>query len=391
MGLIQVKTMPSASQKEYGYICYHLNIGGKQKIISTDYQISVKEWNQNLQTIVIGKFQSKERTSYLISLQHKIEKDLELFEKLLSNENINFTKIAEEKFFFGYSYQLIHSLKEKGKFRTAATYQTALSSFQKFIGKNDDVYLQSINKDLMLNYENYLFSCGICANSSSFYMRNLRAIYNRAVEFGLTEQRHPFKYVYTGVGKTAKRAISLKAFRLIKNFNPGADINMEFAKDIFLFSFYTRGMSFVDIAYLRKDNLQNGILTYQRRKTKQTLTIKWEKQMQAIIDKYNNLKSPFLLPIIKKADKDFWLQYKSAEHLVNKKLKIIGERIGLNIPLTTYVARHSWASIAKSKNVPISIISEAMGHHSEATTRIYLATLNTSAIDEANKSILDIL
>lgn len=166
---------------------------------------------------------------------------------------------------------------------------------------------------------------------------------------------------------------------------------MEFAKDIFMFSFYTRGMSFVDIAFLKKENLQNGILSYKRRKTGQQLCIKWEKQMQEIIDKYDNSNNLYLLPIIQRPDKNNWTQYKSAEHLVNNKLKIIGKELGLRSPLTTYVARHSWASIARSKNIPISVISEAMGHDSEATTRIYLATMDTSAVDNANKLILKLL
>ena len=177
-------------------------------------------------------------------------------------------------------------------------------------------------------------------------------------------------------------------FRKIKNFDSKSDYNMEFAKDIFMFSFYTRGMSFVDIAFLKKENLQNGILSYKRRKTGQQLCIKWEKQMQEIIDKYDNSNNLYLLPIIQRPDKNNWTQYKSAEHLVNNKLKIIGKELGLRSPLTTYVARHSWASIARSKNIPISVISEAMGHDSEATTRIYLATMDTSAVDNANKLIL---
>ena len=237
----------------------------------------------------------------------------------------------------------------------------------------------------------YLLNNGICLNSVSFYMRNLRAIYNRAVEQGLTVQNLPFKYVYTGISKTKKRAISLELFRKIKNFDSKSDYNMEFAKDIFMFSFYTRGMSFVDIAFLKKENLQNGILSYKRRKTGQQLCIKWEKQMQEIIDKYDNSNNLYLLPIIQRPDKNNWTQYKSAEHLVNNKLKIIGKELGLQSPLTTYVARHSWASIARSKNIPISVISEAMGHDSEATTRIYLATMDTSAVDNANKLIIKLL
>ena len=134
--------------------------------------------------------------------------------------------------------------------------------------------------------------------------------------------------------------------------------------------------------------MHNGILSYRRQKTNQQLFIKWEKPMQEIIDKYDTTGTPYLLPIIKDVGKDERRQYKNASHLVNCKLKKIGMQLGLTIPLTTYVARHGWASIAKSKNIPISTISEAMGHDSENTTRIYLASLNTSVIDNANSLII---
>ena len=163
----------------------------------------------------------------------------------------------------------------------------------------------------------------------------------------------------------------------------------DFARDMFLISFYTRGMSFVDMAYLRKKDLQNGVLSYRRRKTGQQLLIKWEKCMQEIVDKYDTSQSNYLLPIIKPfGEIDERKQYIYAAHNINRCLKIIGKELGLSVSLTLYVARHAWASIAKSKNVPLSVISEGMGHDSEATTRIYLASLDTVAIDEANSMIL---
>lgn len=391
MGLIQIKFISSSIHKEEGYLYYHLSICGDTKIISTDYQLNADEWNQKQQSIIIGKSQSRERIVYLIALQNKIEEDLALFRHIIKPGNFSKDKRQKSICFNEFSRNLINDLKSNGKIRTAETYQTTVNSFNRFLGNIEDISMHSFNQKLMSKYENYLQKEGLCSNSSSFYMRNLRAIYNRAVQQGITTQNFPFKYVYTGISKTQKRAISINLFRKIKNFNSKSDQNMEFAKDIFLFSFYTRGMSFVDIAFLKKENLKNGILSYKRRKTKQKLVIKWEKQMQEIIDKYDTSKSPYLLPIINKPEKDCWLQYKSAEHLVNNKLKKLGKELGLNIPLTTYVARHSWASIAKSKNIPISIISEAMGHDSEATTRIYLTTMDTSAIDNANKLILKLL
>lgn len=289
-----------------------------------------------------------------------------------------------------FARDIIWQLKQIGKFRTAERYTTVINSFERFLGEND-VHLDDFDSNLMVRYENFLKSSGVCPNTSSFYMRGIRAIYNRAVEKELTLQRSPFKHVYTGIDKTVKRAVPLKIIRQIRDLDLTIFPVTDFARDIFMFSFYTRGMSFIDIAYLKKKNLQNGILSYRRQKTGQLLFIKWERPMQEIIDKYDTSDTPYLLPIIKDMNTDERRQYKNAAHLVNDKLRKLGEKLGLAIPLTTYVARHAWASIAKSKNVPLGTISEAMGHDSEKTTRIYLASLDTSAVDKANSQILKAL
>jgi len=141
---------------------------------------------------------------------------------------------------------------------------------------------------------------------------------------------------------------------------------------------------------LKKTDPQNGILTYRRRKTGQELTIKWEKCKAEIIAKYPENKTDYLLPIIKEQGNER-RQYDNALHLVNYRLKELPTMLKLQRPLTMYVARHSWASAAKAKNVPLSVISEGMGHDSETTTQIYLASLETSVVDKANKMILGLL
>lgn len=281
----------------------------------------------------------------------------------------------------------IASLKESGKLRTSETYRSTLNSFMKFMN-GKDVMLSSMDEELMLRYETYLKEQGSSLNTISFYMRILRATYNRAVEKGVTRQRFPFKHVYTGVEKTVKRAISYKKIRQLKEMDLSHSQTMEFARDMFMFSFYTRGMSFVDMAFLKKTDLNDGILTYRRRKTNQLLSIRWEKCMQDIVDKYPGNFSTYLLPIITQVKKDERLQYKNSICLVNRRLKEIGKRLGLLHPLTMYVARHSWASIARGKHIPLSVISEGMGHDSEKTTLIYLASLDTTVIDKANRVIL---
>lgn len=227
-------------------------------------------------------------------------------------------------------------------------------------------------------------------NTISFYMRNLRAVYNRAVEKGLTPQNNPFRHVYTGVDKTVKRAISIKAIKVLKVLDLSTKSSLDFALDMFMFSFCTRGMSFVGMAYLKKKDLQNGILAYLRRKTGQELSIKWEKCMDEIVAKYPENQTDFLLPIINEQGYER-KQYDNALHLVNYSLKELSTMLKLQRPLTMYVARHSWASAAKAKNVPLSVISEAMGHTSERTTRIYLKWFDNTLVDSANRKVLSMI
>ncbi len=158
-----------------------------------------------------------------------------------------------------------------------------------------------------------------------------------------------------------------------------------------MMSFYLRGMSFIDMAFLKKSDLRNGSVTYRRHKTGQLLVIAWTDEMQLILDKYPENGSDYLLPIIRKRGTVELYAYRNAGYNINRSLKKVAERAGIDVHLTLYVARHSWASAAKAKGIPLSVISEGLGHDSEATTQIYLASLDTSLVDNANSLILESL
>lgn len=192
-------------------------------------------------------------------------------------------------------------------------------------------------------------------------MRVLRALYNRAVDNDLTSQRYPFKYVYTGIDKTIKRAISLKVIKTIKKIDLSHCPSLDFARDMFLFSFYTRGMSFIDMAYLKKRDLKRGTLCYKRRKTGQVFLIRWESCMQEILDKWNNPEEPYMLPILNSDTKNEYCLYRHRLSEVNKNLKEVAQLVNISLPLTMYVVRHSWANAAKNMKIPLSVISESMG------------------------------
>ena len=285
---------------------------------------------------------------------------------------------------------MIIKLKQNGKVRTSETYVSALNSFRKFRNQ-EDIMLDCLTSGIMEAYEAWLRQRGLVPNTISFYTRILRAVYNRAVEDTVIENRNPFRHVYTGIDKTVKRALPLPVIRKIKTLDLALKPELDFARDMFMMSFMLRGMSFIDMAYLRKSDLANGHISYRRRKTGQQLTIEWTKEMQAILDKYPENTSSYLLPIIRTSELNDRNVYRNVGYNINHNLKRIAEIVGVTIPLTLYVARHSWASAAKAKGIPLSVISEGMGHDSEATTQIYLASLDTSVVDHANSLILQSL
>ncbi len=288
--------------------------------------------------------------------------------------------------FFKFFTETIQQLERQNQIRTSETYKSAFHSFALYVG-GEELLINQVNSELIKGYEVFLKQRGVSMNTVSFYMRILRAVYNRAVEQGLVDDKKPFRNVYVGVEKTIKRAIPLSAVKQLKEIEFQKCSNYDIARDLFLFSFYTRGMSFVDMAYLKKSDIRNGMLVYCRRKTRQKLFVALEACMQAIIDKYPSNETDYLLPIITKKGNERQ-QYINALRLTNRLLKDIAKQLHLPFVLTTYVARHTWASVAKSKNIPISVISEGMGHNSESTTQIYLASLDNILIDEANKLIL---
>ena len=292
--------------------------------------------------------------------------------------------------FNSFMQRQVDDLRKAGKARTSETYHTTLNRFNDYL-EGREIQFKEVTTSLIDGFEAYLEARHNSRNTTSFYMRILRAVYNRGVDKGYTRQRDPFRHVYTGVERTRKRAVSISVIRRLKGLDLSGRPDLEKARDLFLFSFYTRGMSFIDMAYLHRKNLSGGHLTYTRRKTGQTICVRWEPAMQEIVDRYPVNPNGLLLPILTKPREDLRKQYKNSILKTNISLAKISEMLHLKEPLTTYVARHSWASIAYSQSVPVSLISEGMGHDSERTTRIYLASVTNSGVDRANRKIMKML
>lgn len=400
MATINVKIHPIIPDGNVGTLFYQVVHEGTTKVIETDYKLYLHEWNSETEKLNVHDADA-ERFAYLAALGKRVECDMRRLRGIIMSLDqrimpyatddvvVNFADYCSRRSFGLFMKEQIGKLELMKRMRTSETYTAAYRSFMRFMD-NKDVAIDEFDEKLMGEYENFLKMTGAGLNTVSFYMRIMRAVYNRAVDEGITDQRYPFKKVYTGIARTVKRALRFDDIRRIKNVDLSNKPNLAFARDMFMFSFYTRGMSFVDMSFLSKSNLSGGVLSYCRRKTGQRLDIKWEKCMQEIVERYDAC-GPYILPIVSPDKGDERLQYRQCQCRINAYLKRLGRMMGFLHPLTMYVARHSWASVAKSRNVPLSIISEGMGHDSDATTRIYLASIEASRIDEANSSILNAL
>lgn len=400
MSSIKVKFRPSTIADQEGSIFYQIIHSRKVRALFPGYRIFQSEWNEKRAAITTAH--RSERNPILISIRDHIRCDVERLAKIdrrLKSTGVEyavediveeFNRYTRECSIFNYTESLIAKMKQNGKIRTAETYKSTLNCFKKF-RNNRDIMLDNITGDLMVSFESSLRLRGVAPNTIAFYTRILRAIYNRAVEEEIIEDRHPFRHVLTRIDKTVKRALPIDTIKKIYRLDLSQDPSLDHARDIFMLSFFLRGMSFIDMAFLKKSDLKNGHIYYRRRKTSQQLIIKWTNEMQAILNKYPENKSQYLLPIIRNTGINERRAYRNIGYNINRRLKKIAEILHIPIPLTLYVARHSWASTAKSKGIPLSVISEGMGHDSETTTQIYLASLDTTVVDQANALILNSL
>ena len=399
---IKLKFRPSVKSDKEGTLYYQLIHERRVKQIKTHYKIKSNEWDELSESIVVPA-NDTQRKHQVESVERCIKWDIQRLEKIVEEYEYKglpyglthiadaYNKLCQKHSLFSFMEDVIAQYQRHGQIRTGETYLTTLNSFKRF-RMDVDIMLEEINSELLLSYEYYLKMEGVSPNTISFYMHRLRAVYNRAVEQELVEQRFPFKRVKTSIEKTVKRAIPVKFIRKLKSLDLSDSPSKAFARDMFLFSFYTRGMSFIDIAYLQKKDLQHNILIYRRKKTGQKLQVHWETCMQQILNMYSAKKdSQYLFSIIEDSQKDHRRQYQNALIRINRNLKKLGEDIGLELPLTMYVARHSWATTARCEGVPISVISEGMGHDNEKTTQIYLASLENSVVDKANRKILKLI
>ena len=400
MTSIRLKFRPSTIPGKEGSLVFQLIQERSVLRITSEYKIFAEEWDDKAGKILLPA-PSSPRYAFLAFLKAELQWELDRLCRIVQKSEeatgtVSLDEIAAAFLpnvetpdsVFNFMREQIRHKKRLGKVRSAETYRSMLNSLIHF-RKGRDMTFDMIDSGLLELYEAWMLKSGLTRNTTSFYMRILRTNYRLAVEKGVTADRHPFRHVYCGMDKTVKRSIPFSEIKKINSLELSGKPSMDFARDMFMFSFCTRGMSFIDMAYLEKTDLNNGYLAYRRKKTGQLLTMEWTQQMQDIVDKYKQNETRFLLPIITKEDGSERKQYQNQMRKINRLLKNIARLTGLPLPLSMYYSRHSWATIARGKDVPLAIISEGLGHDSEITTQIYLDSIKSSEVDKANRMILE--
>ncbi len=345
MASIKVKFRPSTVTDREGTIYYQVIHERKVRQLLTNYHVFPSEWDEKRS--MVTTLQKSERKSFILSIRERIRWDVERLVKIDRKLDSNglaytaddvideFNRYSHEYSLFNFMEGIIAKLKQNGKVRTAETYKATLNSFKKF-RQDEDIMLDCLNSEVMEAYEAWHHNRGVTPNTISFYTRILRAVYNRAVEDDIIENRSPFRHVYTVVDKTVKRALPLDVIKKIKGMDVSLNAALDFARDMFMMNFYLRGMSFIDMAYLKKSDLKDGYVTYRHRKTGQQLTIEWTSDMQLVLDKYPENESEYLLPIIKTTGINERCSYRNVGYNINRSLKQITKMLSLNFRLTMY-------------------------------------------------------
>lgn len=396
---IKLKFRASVKPQKEGTLMFQVIHDRKVRRIKSQFKIFKEEWDEAAGQILLT-VSDPSRCSQLQIIRLNVEWELRRLRKIIdtfkrSGKEWNLDEVIQkfnphvnkEYSVFHFMQVQIQRKKQLGKIRSSETYQATLNSFMNF-RQGIDLTFDMFDSELMELYEAELRNRGVVRNTSSFYLRILRTNYKLAVEKGLTQDCRPFKRVYCGMDKTVKRCLSFGEIKKMKELDLSLKPALDFARDMFIFSFCTRGMSFVDMAYLKKSDLKNGYLIYRRKKTGQLLTIEWTRQMQALIDKYKGNTTQYLLPLIVREDGTERRQYQNQMMKINRGLKEIASLMHLSVPLSLYYSRHSWATIARGKSIPLSVISEGLGHDSELTTQIYLDSIKSVEVDRANRKIL---
>lgn len=392
----------------------------RRGVIFTPYQLLPEEFDRK-KGMAVATSRAKAHVAFICEVNDHIARQMREVERVVAElermrrqyTTRDIVSAFRERYnnrYVGTFFRAQITLKQtEGKHGTATTYRTTLNAFERFAGARR-IRFDQIDEGLMMEFEHYLLSVPLQRNTVTFYLRIFRAVYNKARRKGYAPKgATPFEGVSFRIEETRKLAISAQTLRRLVELDYSRNISLAIARNLFLFSFYSRGMSFVDMAYLRQSDIYDGAIHYRRHKTGQLFTVRIVPQLQAIIDHYKKLNPPWVLPLMMDAEPDgsyrslvcrsddpqvrkdyetrLHLRYKYARSNFWRYLRYISRDLGLERNLSFNVARHTWASLAQDKDIPVTVISKSLGHTSEKTTHIYLSELNPEKIDLANRLV----
>lgn len=272
---------------------------------------------------------------------------------------------------------------------TINNYETAVRSLLLYVGK-PDLDFHDITAELIGAWQKWLRLKGVCLNTSSCYVRSLRSLCHVAAKKGFYVKENSFEKAFTGRTQTEKRAIETDDIKRMMAIKLKEGTFLALARDLFLFSCYALGMPFVDLAFLKKSQLSDNKLTYDRRKTGQRVSMQIEPCMREIINKYDNPDSPYIFPLLtSQVSVQSSREYLRLLGRYNRALKVLARKAGIHCRLTSYCSRHTWASLAYQKNIDLPVISKALGHTDTHTTLLYIRGINDKRLHDANKKLLD--
>lgn len=315
------------------------------------------------------------------------------FENLKAKLSPNIKEPQKSVSFNKFAGQIIADLIKVKRTGNALIYSTAVNRLTTYCNYRQ-IQFEEITFTLLDDFKNSLASEGLKKNSIGNYFRSLRAIYNKAIKAKIVDRAlYPFKDITIKTEKTAKRGISASELADIFN-HPKSKSSQEWhSANYFFLSFALRGISFTDMAYLTSANIIKDYLTYRRRKTKKLYTIKVHPVAKQILAHYNNSDNGYLLPVFPKGIvEDSEAATKRTRQWIkttNKYLNRIASEANLELNITTYVIRHTWATLAKRMGFTYEMIAEGLGHeYGNKITNIYLDTFDQALIDEMNDRII---
>lgn len=292
--------------------------------------------------------------------------------------------------------ELIEEMELSGKIGNSRVYKDSIRSLESYYKSKLDIPFSDIDMNFLLSYEKWLRQKNCKESSMNLFLRTLRSTYNKAIERKYAKRDdYPFNdYKVSKFSiKTDKRAISKDNIKLIMNLDLSKEKEyIQLSRDLFVFSYLCSGISFSDMANLKHGNITNDRLVYTRQKTHRRINVPISNEAKEIMRKYIDSNNEYIFPIlnhtIHKTEMQQYNRKKKVILKVNRYLKKISQMIGIEVNLTTYVSRHSYATVLKNSGVNIALIGETLGHSDLKTTQIYLDGFENSQIDEAMKNLL---